>query len=352
MANLPPADADKRESTMQKLRFVFTGFRHAHIFSLYNAARKRTDVEIVAACEEDEKTRQELQASDKAAITHHSLESMLEKVPCDVVAVGDYYGKRGSILIEALKRGKHVISDKPICTSLAELDEIEKLARAGNLSVGCQLDMRDSGVLLEVRRLIREGEIGTVHAISFGGQHPLLYGTRPNWYFEQGKHGGTINDIAIHALDAIPWLTGLEFARIEAARAWNARLPQAPFFQDAAQMLLTMNNGCGVLGDVSYLAPDSCGYSIEQYWRMTFWGSKGLVESNYKAENVMLCRNDATAPQLLPPQAGLAGGYLEAFLHEIRGEKQALHLSSSEVFRASRVALLVQGAADKRLKEV
>lgn len=28
---------------------------------------------------------------------------------CDIVAVGDYYAKRGSLAIRALKAGKHVI---------------------------------------------------------------------------------------------------------------------------------------------------------------------------------------------------------------------------------------------------
>ena len=31
----------------------------------------------------------------------------------------------------------------------------------------------------------------------------MLWGTRPEWYFEEDKHGGTINDIAIHARETI-----------------------------------------------------------------------------------------------------------------------------------------------------
>src|ERR1043166_6361363 len=102
---------------MNRVRLAFAGFRHGHIFSLYNLAKDRPDIEIVAACEGDERTRTDLAATGKAAITHSSYKEMLDAVSCDAVAVGDYYGKRGAILIEALKRGKHVISDKPICTS-------------------------------------------------------------------------------------------------------------------------------------------------------------------------------------------------------------------------------------------
>lgn len=337
---------------MERIRFAFAGFRHGHINALYALAKSHPRIEIVAACEEHEKTRTDIHAAGNIKITHDSCREMLDKVPCDVVATGDYYSNRGPILIEALRRGKHAISDKPLCTSLAELDQIERLAREKKLAVGCQLDMRDTGVLQEARRRIRAGEIGEVHAIAFGGQHPLLWGKRAAWYFEPGKHGGTINDIAVHALDAIPWITGRKFTHIEHARAWNARLKEAPHFQDAAQMTLRMDNGCGVQGDVSYLGPDGCGYGVPQYWRITFWGAKGLLELSAGTKQLTLCRHDMKSPQNIPVPEGTPGAYLESFLAEIRGETKNLHLSSAEVLQTARLSLRVQEAADKHQTNV
>ncbi len=332
---------------MDKARFAFVGFRHGHIFGLYDLAKGREDVEIVAVCEEDDATRKQLADSGRVEITHSSYQDVLDNVPCDVIVVGDYFGKRGSIVIEALKRGKHVLSDKPICTSLAELDQIEELAHSRGLSVGCQLDMRDGGTLIETRRRILAGEIGSVHVIVVTGQHPLLYGTRPAWYFEPGKHGGTINDIAVHATDAIPWITGESWARLEAARGWNARLPQEPDFQDAGQFMATLGNGCGVLCDVSYLSPDAAGYTMPQYWRMTFSGSKGLLEATPTGNQLTVYRNDAGTPEIVSTGAGNRGAYLDSFLREMRGQREDLHLTTDQVFAAGRVALRIQQAADE-----
>lgn len=337
---------------MDKVRFAFVGFRHGHIFSLYDLAQSREDVEVVAACEEDEATRSGLAQSGRVQITHSSYRELLDSVACDVIAVGDYYGKRGGIIIEALRRGKHAIADKPICTSLGELNEIERLAKAGRLAVGCQLDMRNGGTMLETRRLVRAGEIGEVHVIVVTGQHPLLYGTRPGWYFEPGKHGGTINDIGIHAVDAIPWITGETFVRLEAARAWNARLPQEPSFQDAGQFMATLSNGCGVLCDVSYLSPDKMGYRMPQYWRMMLSGSKGLLEAIPTANQVIVYRGDAEEPEVIATGVGNRGGYLESFLREVRGDTAGVDLSSAEVLAASRVALTIQQAADQGQTQV
>jgi predicted dehydrogenase len=333
------------------LRIAVMGFRHGHINAVWKAAGESPGLERVACCEEHEPTRRQLAGGD-VAISHDDYGRMLDEVPCDVVAVGDYYGRRGEIIIEALRRGKHVISDKPICTSLAELDEIERLAGGGGLVVGCMLDLRDSGVFLRLREIIRSGRIGEVLAISFNGQHPLMYGERASWYFEEGKHGGTINDIAIHLIDGIPWLTGLQFKTINAARSWNAKIREVPHFMDGGQMMMTMANGAGVLGDVSYFTPDSFGYSLPQYWRVTVWGSGGMVECSQGSDGLALYENGRKEAQDLSPAAPEVNGYLDALAAEIGGQTEGLHISSAEVLASSRLALRVQEAADQGLTNV
>jgi len=336
---------DMMKEQMMPIRLAFMGFRHGHIYALYDLARQHPEVEIAACCEEDDATRASLAGTPYAA-THDSYARMLDEVPCDAVAVGEYYGKRGAVIIAALQRGKHVISDKPICTALEECDTITQLARARGLAVGCQLDLRELPAMIGLRHALREGAIGEVLAVSFNGQHPLKYQSgRPDWYFEAGKHGGAINDIAIHVIDLLPWMTGHRVAQINAARGWNARLPQAPHFQDGAQMMLTLANGAGVLGDVSYFAPDSFNYALPQYWRFTFWGADGVLEGGLNAP-LVLCRNGGSAPEILPLPDPTPGAYLDAFIKEVRGDKDGVTLSTAEVLAAARMTLLVQREAD------
>jgi predicted dehydrogenase len=277
---------------------------------------------------------------------------MLSEVDCNVVGIGDYYGKRGSIAIRALQAGRHVVADKPLCTSLEELRRIEDLSASKRLKAGCMLDMRDSAVFRGVRQLIQQGTIGEVHAMAFSGQHPLLLGTRPSWYFEPGKHGGTINDIAIHALDFIPWATGLSFTAINAARCWNAFIPQYPHFKDGSQMMLTMDNGCGVLGDVSYFAPNSQGYNSPFYWRMTFWGRKGVLEASTNMNAIILAMDGEKEVRHAELAAPAPGGYLKAFLDDVAGHLQPDGLNTRSVLAASRLALAIQEAADEGLREL
>ncbi|NLE46091.1 MAG: Gfo/Idh/MocA family oxidoreductase [Chloroflexi bacterium] len=331
----------------RRLRVAFAGFRHGHILDLYRRVLTSEEIEVVAACEEDWGTREQLAAQGHVAITHSDFRAMLASVDCDAVAVGDYYARRGSLALEALRYGKHVISDKPVCTELAELEAIERLTAETGLRMGCMLDMRDAPQFRGLREVVQSGALGEPKAIHFGGQHPLLVGTRPAWYFEVGKHGGTINDIAVHMMDAIPWITGCALDRVLAARCWNARADAYPHFRDAGQMMLTLDNGCGVIGDVSYLVPDSLGYRSSLYWRTTIWGTEGVAESSMVAQAVHVgCAGDDNMEARRLPSAD-PGGYLRAFLHDVRGQSEADELRTADVLRATRCALVTQAVADE-----
>ncbi|MCE5259662.1 MAG: Gfo/Idh/MocA family oxidoreductase [Chloroflexi bacterium] len=328
------------------LRIAIAGFRHGHIMDLYRRAAEHPALQLVAACEEDEATRAQLAAQGQVKITHSNYLTMLREAPCDAVAIGDYFARRGALAIAALEHGKHVISDKPLATSLAEVERITELAAANRLCVGCMLDLRDNGLYIRTRELVRQGIIGEVKAISFNGQHPLLFGSRAGWYFEPGKHGGTLNDIGIHAFDALPWITGLQFTQINAARCWVAHPELCGTFASAGQVMLTLENGCGVLGDVSYLTPDSFAYRNPQYWRMTIWGSQGVLETALNEKAIHLAVNGEGEMRCEQPAPNRPGGYLEAFLHDIEGSSAAGELDTCQVLRAASVALQVQAAAD------
>jgi predicted dehydrogenase len=336
------------------IRFAFAGFRHGHIYDLLAAVRENPQLQLAGACEEDAPTRHALAAEGKVRITHDDFDRMLRQVDCDVIAIGDCYGKRGPLGIRALQAGRHVIWDKPVCTRLEELDQIERLAAQKGLVLGCMLDLRGHAAVQGAKKFLDSGALGQVHTVSFSGQHPLLYGRRPPWYFQEGCHGGTINDIFIHAADALEWLTGRRIVEVVAARAWNAGFAAAPKFQVGAQLMLRLDNDGGVLGDVSYLTPDSFAYRVPQYWRFTLHGSRGLAETSVTSEGVLVHAEGAAAAESLPPAPNRSGGYFEDFLREVLRLPPAcaFSLTTAGVLSSARGALLAQRAADENLRDV
>jgi predicted dehydrogenase len=158
-------------------------------------------------------------------------------------------------------------------------------------------------------------------------------------------HGGTLNDIAVHAVDFLPWLTGLEIAEITSSRSWNAKAGEAPHFKDCAQCVLRLSNGGGVLGDVSYLAPDQCGYSADNYWRITAHGTLGFAETSYNRDGVTFADDSSTAPEAVPPASPRPGGYLQDFLNDIGGCPLPGGLTTGSNLRATRLALELEAHA-------
>ena len=328
------------------LRVAFAGFRHGHIFDLYNAVAGRDDLEIVACCEEDAGVRDELAKGGRINITHSKFNDLLSDASFDVLAVGDVYAKRGEMVIKALRSGKHVVSDKPICTTLEQIAEIAKLCKDKNLCLGMQLDLRSYGVYHTMRKIIRDGRIGQVLSASFTGQHPLNPKVRPAWYFEDGMHGGTINDIAIHGMDMLPWMTGLTILKPVCARVWNSHCDLNKNFQDGAQLMLEMENRVGVLADVSYHSPDHAKGMPPQYWRFTVFGSAGLAETSLIQKDVIVIEKDNPQLQRISGDEDVKWRYLSDFLACIAGTADHGMLTTKDIIAATEMSLKTQQLAD------
>ncbi len=269
------------------MNIAFAGLRHGHIFGLYAKAKETPGVQVAGAWEEDAAARAEAEKTISEPF-YDSYDNLLSDPRVDAVAVGDYYGIRGRRIIRALEAGKAVVADKPLCTSLEELAAIRALALEKRLNVTCMLDLRYDPAVRMARRLAREGVLGRLHAFNFTGQHPLNWGSRPMWYFEEGRHGGTINDIAIHGIDALRYITGLEFARPVAARTWNAFAKEAPMFRDCAQFLAEFGGGAGLTADVSYSSPSGISGKMPSYWRFNLWGEKAAAEFRYGGGRLLI----------------------------------------------------------------
>ena len=318
---------------------AFAGFRHSHIFSLYNYMQKNDEINIVGCFEADEDTKKDVTEKRGLNFNYNSYEELLNDSNVEVVAIGDCFGNRGKMAIDALRHGKHVFCDKPICTRLEELYEIRELSVKNNLQVGCMLDLRYMAQVSKVKEILRNDEIGKVHIVSFTGQHGLDYATRPRWYYEENKHGGTINDIGIHGLDLIRFITGKNLTKVDCAKTWNAFADKEPDFKDSAQFMVDME-GMAVMADVSYAAPSFRGI-LPTYWDFKFWGTKGLLSFNLKESNIHIYSGEERIIEC----EKLPTVYVEDFIKEIKGIKT--EFNTVDILDSQEQILKIQKIADE-----
>lgn len=96
---------------------------------------------------------------------------------------------------QILSAGKHLYSEKPLTLSLADGLALKKLADSKNLKAGCAPDTFLGGAHQLARKLIDDGNIGTVtsgtaHVLSHGMEH---WHPNPDFFFRPG--GGPILDL-------------------------------------------------------------------------------------------------------------------------------------------------------------
>ncbi len=324
------------------MNFAFAGFRHGHLSSFYKKI-SATNNTVIGCWEDFEEAKLNAQKNLGADFKFDTYEDLLSDKNIDIVVIGNYYAKRGENIIDALKAGKNVIADKPICTSLSELDKIEKLSKERGLKVGCMLDLRNSFYADAAKKIVDEGKLGEIYNIQFEGQHPLNYDKRPKWYFEDGKHGGTINDIGIHGIDLVRYITGLELKRVIAARCWNAYATEAENFKDSAQFMVELSNSAGLTADVSYASPCNISYKLPFNWRFVFWGTKGVMEFSEQRKSLYIAYHNSDEPVIIKEQP-VEHNFLQDFLDEIDGKNTTLN--TKEVIASARTALTIQAAAN------
>lgn len=323
------------------MNILFYGFRHGHIFDCYRNLSAHKDFTVLAGIEENDNARNAAEEKLQTTLLPGGYEEWLADPRVEAVAIGGAYGNRGQAIIRALQSGKHILADKPLCTSLKELEEIRRLAKEKNLKIGCLLDLRKMPATQQVRNLLSSGEFGAIRNISFGGQHCIDYANRPGWYFEKGMHGGTINDITIHALDLIPYITGHTVNQVHYARTWNGFATRHPDFLDCAAFMAQTDKGATVMADVSYAAPSQV-FSMPTYWNFKLWCDGGVISFCWADPNVTVYRNGETAPEILP---GIPAETTlpEDFLAEVLSDT---HTFTDSVLSASEIALKLQAAAN------
>ncbi len=323
------------------MNILFYGFRHGHIFTLYDMAKKSPDIENIYCIEDDAEAR-------KAASDGHGIEFLdmsyseaLEKLSFDAVAIGGRYGDRGRAIIEGMKNGRHIIADKPICTSLCELSEIERLSKEKNLKIGCMLDLRYTPAAVAAKKIYESGKYGKLCNISFDGQHCIDYANRPSWYFEKDMHGGTINDLGIHGVDLVRHIFGVEFLNTDFAQVRNSYAYKHEFFKDCAIFVCTLTDGAKAMADVSYSAPSNQA-ALPTYWQFRCWLEKGMMTFSYNGSDVTVY--DSVGKVNIFKGEAAKSNYLSDFTDEIRNNKCSF---THSVIASSRACLEIQAFADK-----
>ena len=111
----------------------------------------------------------------------------------------------------AILAGKAIISEKPLTNSVAESEELVKLAREKKILTAVNFNYRNYPIIQHARQLIVSGKLGEIF-LAHGHylQDWLIYPEDYNWRveLETGGNSRAIADIGSHWCDLVQFITG------------------------------------------------------------------------------------------------------------------------------------------------
>lgn len=161
-------------------------------------------LEAVAVCDLDP-ARLEAASTDFPGIrTFTDLETMLRDGNVDLVTIVTPHNTHAPLALQCLQAGKHVVTEKPMCLTVAEADAMIEAARKAGVMLSPFHNRRWDGDYLAMLEVIEKGLLGEVfHVEAFGGgyHHPGHW-----WRSDKTISGGAFYDWGAHF---VFWTLGL-----------------------------------------------------------------------------------------------------------------------------------------------
>lgn len=166
---------------------------------------------LVAVAEAREVTGREL-AEAHGAEWHAELGEMLSRSDVDVVMICTPSGLHPDQAVAAARTGKHVITEKPMATTLDGADRMIHACRAAGVTLTVIFQYRFNRDALRLKRAVEAGLFGRpvlgnafVHWHRTQEYYEERGGWRGTWALDGG---GALMNQSIHAVDLLQWILG------------------------------------------------------------------------------------------------------------------------------------------------
>ncbi len=281
-----------------------------------------------------------------------SAEALLEDPSIELVLLSGIPVDRAGWAVQAMKAGKDVMSDKPGCTTVDQLDEIRAcVAETGRIWSINFSERFEVPAVTKAAELVAQGLIGKVVQTVGLGPHRLNRETRPDWFFDREAYGGIITDIASHQIDQFLFFTGSDDAEVSMASVGNFANSDDPGLQDFGEIAMRSDQGHGYIR-VDWFTPDAL-----PTWgdgRLTILGTEGYIElrkytdvcGDAGTDHVVLVNGDR-CEKFSAADAGLP--YFSNLIEDIKGRSETA-MPQAHVFKVCELALEAQAMAEARLK--
>ncbi len=178
------------------------GEQHAQAFALH------PDCRLVAVCDRNPTQLTDVAKRIPACRHYDCAEDLIDDPEVEIVSVASNDDDHYLQILRALRLGKHVFSEKPLCLSCDELMDIREVWRqTPGIRLSTNTILRRSPRFRWLRDAIADGKFGTVYCVEadyvYGRLDKLIDGWRGKIPGYSVMLGG-----GIHMVDLVLWVTG------------------------------------------------------------------------------------------------------------------------------------------------
>ena len=248
----------------------------------------------------------------------------------DVAIVNTRFDLNAVVTAEFLKRDIYVFSEKPLATTLEQLEMLKAVQKSSKAFVCAMFGIRYEWWYCTVKNAVKD--LGKIRMINAQKSYKLY--TRPDFYKDINTFGGIIPLVAIHAFDWAYSLVHKDFKLISAVTDNQYNNNHGDLEMTALCQFKT-EDGCVIAVNADYFRPEAADTHDDDRLRVVC--TEGVVEYQ-RSEVVKIDKNGTKVLEKEPEE-----NVFELFLRRINGEYAGV--TCEESFYLTELALKARDMA-------
>ncbi len=293
--------------------------------------------EVISICDKNPEKLEEVALRHPGKKKFTDPDKILFDNSINVVSIASYDDTHYELIEKAIRNGKHIFVEKPLCLTLKEYNLIcNLLKKHPEIKLSSNLILRKSPRFIELKRKVDEGILGAPYYFEgdydYGRIHKILNGWRGDIPNYSVVHGG-----AIHLIDLICWIFKKKVIEVFAFGTNIATANSKLGFNDTVSSLLKFENGA--------IAKIGSNYSCvtPHFHRLSIYGTHGTFQQSHSGAVFIDSRDPSVAPTIInDPYPGIKkSDLIPSFVNSISKNSQC-NVTKQEVCDVMAISLAIE----------
>ncbi len=317
------------------------GQNHAQAYS------ELTEVELIAIADINRGKAQKVGDCFDVKEVYTDYAQMLTESEIEAVSITtpDFLHKKPTIC--ALEKGRHVLCEKPLAISLADVDEMVSAAEKSNRIAMACFENRWNLPFIKAKEAIDKGEIGKPIIVYSRLNVVKKYTQALSW----ADKTSIVFQLMVHSFDLIRWFTKSEVKKVSAEAHTGVLQEIGIEGFDAVHALISFDNGTILNLESCWILPDNFPTLVD--FKVELIGSKGALNIDTSHQCISkITERGLENPEILRLSKvdGTSYGFVKAMIRHfvISVQEEQIPLTT---FKDGKAAVEVALAIHKSIRE-